>query len=341
MMAAQNSDVFISYHRTDDMIRLVTRFRNYAKETNCGLEMFQDSASIEPGEDWWTRITKALDETPIVIVMMNTEEIESPYVNYEWAYAKGKGHRVIPVFLNDGPFKISNPVLSGNQAYIKKEGQTYEHFFDGLLEQLVAFKKSLLREKSQPAQDLLKLLNTVEVLSHLGGSAGLNALIEMSKQTIYPPEVMGQIATALGSFNHANETREQAQAALIELAQRPNQDHQVYQQVAFELGKFAFDKNQHAVTALRDLVSLKQQSNAYVRKAAVESLQGYARWENQNAIDYLFGALSDPAIGVRNAAQKALKNVAKNNPTVKSELEAWTASHPRDAAEIDRADSMS
>ncbi len=98
-MKKQESDstrslVFISYATKDG--------EEFAKKAYEQIKRWHFQAWIAPrdisaGEAWDTRIDEALQEAFAVVVIVTPAALTSSFVTYEWAYALGRGARVIPV----------------------------------------------------------------------------------------------------------------------------------------------------------------------------------------------------------------------------------------------------
>jgi len=56
---------------------------------------------LRAGDEWKTEIDLAIEKSAGVIVVIAPEALASPYVTYEWSYAKGLGKPVVPVLLRD------------------------------------------------------------------------------------------------------------------------------------------------------------------------------------------------------------------------------------------------
>jgi hypothetical protein len=88
------SHVFISY-KTED-VDFAENVKSRLKEA--GFTAWLD-AEISAGEEWRTAIDRAMKDALALIVIMTPEAKVSEYVTYEWAFALGKGVKVIPVIL--------------------------------------------------------------------------------------------------------------------------------------------------------------------------------------------------------------------------------------------------
>jgi hypothetical protein len=87
--------VFISYYRGDADFATVLR----TKLEKAGHKVWVDQRGISAGDDWRREIDEAIQASKTLIVIMSPEAAQSEYVTYEWAYALGRGIRVVPVLL--------------------------------------------------------------------------------------------------------------------------------------------------------------------------------------------------------------------------------------------------
>ncbi len=88
-------DVFISYCKGD---------RNFAellsnKLQGAGFAVWMDEDSLKAGDRWKKEIEQGIKKADSLIVLMSSDATRSNWVQFEWAYAKGAGKKIIPVIL--------------------------------------------------------------------------------------------------------------------------------------------------------------------------------------------------------------------------------------------------
>jgi tetratricopeptide (TPR) repeat protein len=88
-----NKHVFISYKHDDNDFAENVIHRIKAE----GFITWIDSDNLHPGEDWREGIDQAIQQAFALIVIMSPAAKASEYITYEWAYAWGRGIRVIPL----------------------------------------------------------------------------------------------------------------------------------------------------------------------------------------------------------------------------------------------------
>lgn len=119
---------FISYKHSvseDFVEQLELRF------AEAGLLVWRDNR-IRASEEWKRMIDLALDGCCGMILVLTREALNSPYVNYEWAYAVGNGKRIIPILID--------PTISHDDLHPRLKDfqtETYQNtsaFWDRLIE---------------------------------------------------------------------------------------------------------------------------------------------------------------------------------------------------------------
>lgn len=91
----QMPKVFISYTSRDGNFAELTRL----KLQNCGIDVWLDSLELRGGDEWRRAIDEGIDRCNVVLVILTPTSCASSYVTYEWAYALGKGKKIIPLLL--------------------------------------------------------------------------------------------------------------------------------------------------------------------------------------------------------------------------------------------------
>lgn len=89
------SDVFISYsHEDSDFVTLLQN-----KLQDAGLKVWRDAGGIGLGEEWRQEIDTAMQDTSMVLAVITPSAMQSRSVNYELAFARGAGIKIIPILL--------------------------------------------------------------------------------------------------------------------------------------------------------------------------------------------------------------------------------------------------
>ena len=88
---------FMSYASKDDHFAdLATRILEDA-----GIQVWIDDGALRAGEEWRNAIDQGISSADVVLVLLTPQSCESPYVTYEWAFALGKGIKVIPLLFEE------------------------------------------------------------------------------------------------------------------------------------------------------------------------------------------------------------------------------------------------
>jgi hypothetical protein len=87
--------VFISYSSSDSDFAELAKLKLQERD----IEIWLDQGELHPGDDWRDGIDEGLLSSDALIVLLSEKSSASAYVTFEWAYALGKGAKVIPVQL--------------------------------------------------------------------------------------------------------------------------------------------------------------------------------------------------------------------------------------------------
>jgi hypothetical protein len=142
-----SSLVFISYSRANsDKANAVHQFI----QEEVGFPAFLDTSNIEMGHAWKSLINNSLDTCFAVVVLLSGTAAESNYVTYEWAYAKGKGKKIIPLVIDA---KLSRDKVNE----FLKDTQYSMEFIDPQPEDWAVLKNRLaeLRELSDIPEEVI------------------------------------------------------------------------------------------------------------------------------------------------------------------------------------------
>lgn len=94
-MAGEDGLIFISHDHDDADFAELLKLRLEKH----GLKGWIDSERLKAGQSWREEIDKGLEDSLAVVVVMTPDARKSEYVTYEWAYAWGKGKKIIPIML--------------------------------------------------------------------------------------------------------------------------------------------------------------------------------------------------------------------------------------------------
>ncbi|MBP6874607.1 MAG: TIR domain-containing protein [Candidatus Eisenbacteria bacterium] len=86
-------NVFISHATGDEIFAELTRM----KLQEAGIDVWYDKDSLHVGEEWRQAIDEGITSCDVCLAILTPASCSSPYVTYEWAFALGRGIRVIPL----------------------------------------------------------------------------------------------------------------------------------------------------------------------------------------------------------------------------------------------------
>lgn len=90
--------VFLSYSRKDSAFAHLAKVQLEARD----IEVWLDRGALRAGDDWANAIEEGIASSEALIVVLSPNLSASSYVTFEWAYALGKGKKIIPVLIEDG-----------------------------------------------------------------------------------------------------------------------------------------------------------------------------------------------------------------------------------------------
>lgn len=91
--------IFISYdHEDTDFAELIKL--ELEKHKIVG---WLDSKRLKIGQEWREEIDNGISKSFAVIAIMSPEAYKSEYVTYEWAFARGRGKKILPIMLKQTP----------------------------------------------------------------------------------------------------------------------------------------------------------------------------------------------------------------------------------------------
>ncbi len=156
-----NRHIFISYvHEDGDFVDILS---NKLKEA--GFETWIDIA-LRAGEDWRAEIDQAIENSYALLVINTPQASTSPYVTYEWAFASGKGIKIIPIILK--PTENIHPRLKVLQHldFKDRKARPWDQLVDLLkitAREHEYISMSLSQNIPHPIQKAVEILNSFNV----------------------------------------------------------------------------------------------------------------------------------------------------------------------------------
>jgi|SRR5256885_2184832 len=132
--------VFISHSSKDEV--LVRRIADVLKAS--GMDVWDDTREIMPGENYAEKVAQALKESEAMIVLLTSEGINSKWMRWEIEYALGRAafnKRVIPVTVGD-----PKELTEGNVPWILRHFKTVNLPENGASEENIRRIADVLQE---------------------------------------------------------------------------------------------------------------------------------------------------------------------------------------------------
>jgi CheY-like chemotaxis protein len=224
--------VFMSYASKDAIFADLARM----KLEDAGIDVWIDDSSLRAGQEWRNAIDEGISSADVLLVMLTPQSCQSPYVTYEWAFALGKGIKVIPLLLEDCEI---HPRLSVVQYLDFRNQRTgpWQKLTKEIIEHSAASK---VKDTSAYVRDM-----TVNQLQDLiSGAVSLARAIEkQSGQTAGPENLSRATQSVVNVMQHAKEATssslsESGQKQILWVDDRP--EHNIYERAAFESMGFNF-----------------------------------------------------------------------------------------------------
>lgn len=226
------AQAFMSYSSKDTTFADLARM----KLETVGIQVWIDEGALHAGEEWRNAIDAGISSSDVLLVMMTPQSCQSPYVTYEWAFALGKGIKVIPLLLDDCDIHPRLAVLQYLDFRDQKK-RPWEELAKEIVNHSTASKP---KEASAYVRDM-----TIDQLQDLiGGALSLaSAMAKPSGQAAAPEELSRATKSVVDVMQYAKGTEST-------LATKPRRrrilwvddcpDNNIYERAAFEAMGFSF-----------------------------------------------------------------------------------------------------
>jgi CheY-like chemotaxis protein len=226
------AQAFMSYSSKDAIFADLARM----KLKEAGVQVWIDQGSLRAGEEWRRAIDEGISSSDVLLVMITPQSCESPYVTYEWAFALGKGIKVIPLLLETANIHPRLAVLQYLDFRNHKSSPWEE-----LIREIVTHTT-----KSKAADGLAYLRDmTVDQFKNmLGGTVSLAmATAKSSGHEAAPDDISRAAESVVGVMQHAKETAttlstEPRRKHILWVDDRPNNN--IHERAAFTAMGFNF-----------------------------------------------------------------------------------------------------
>lgn len=193
--------VFISYARKDGKPFAAELEKRIEETTN--LRAFFDLSDLQTGDAWQLKINKAIEDSFAVIVVVSQAANTSVWVTYEWAYASGKGKRILPLIIDTDAEPDIHSGLKADWQFDNRFVSPTEDDWQQLLDMLEQIQSELevpssVQKAKEAAEDfeIEKRKSAVDYLEHFEHPSAVDALIELCDSFLPDTKMRAAIALA-------------------------------------------------------------------------------------------------------------------------------------------------
>ncbi len=237
------AQTFMSYASKDAIFADLVRM----KLKEAGIQVWIDHGGLHAGEEWRNAIDEGISSSNVLLVVITPHSCQSPYVTYEWAFALGKGIKVIPILREDGDI---HPRLAVLQHLNFKDHRTGP--WEELIQEIARYSTSSVKDSSSYVRDM-----TVDQLQTLiGGAISLATATAKSSGGAAPEDISRAARSVVDVIQQAKEPASSSviprqRKSILWVDDRPNNN--VYERAAFEAMGFNFTLALSTKEALKKL----------------------------------------------------------------------------------------
>ncbi|MDC0934877.1 TIR domain-containing protein [Pirellulales bacterium] len=302
------SKAFICYaNKNDGFVRLAEMMLKEA-----GYEVWVDGQEVRVGEEWRKAIDEGIAASDVLLVVITPESCKSEYVTYEWAYALGKGIKVIPLLLEKADVHPRLAVLQ-HLDFTNRKGMPWPRLF-----QEIDTAQSAAEPKTP--SDRVGDMTADQLQAMIAGAVSLATATAKSGRPVAAPE---EISRNARSFVDVMQQAEQTARVSGSVTPKhilwvdDHPDNNIYERDAFESMGFAFTLALSTHEALQ-ILSQKRFAGIISDMGRCEGpREGYVLLEKLriacNETPFFIYAGSDSAEHKREAAARGAQG-STNNP---------------------------
>jgi CheY-like chemotaxis protein len=220
------AQAFMSYASKDAIFADLARM----KLKEAGVQVWIDHGGLRAGEEWRKAIDEGISSSDVLLVMITPQSCESPYVTYEWAFAIGKGIKVIPLLLEAADIHPRLAVLQYLDFRNHRTGPWEE-----LIREIV---KHTATSKATDALAYVRDMTVDQLQDLIGGTVSLAmATAKSSGHGATPDDISRAAKSVVGVMQHAKETASTSSTQprrkhILWVDDRP--DNNIHERAAFE-----------------------------------------------------------------------------------------------------------
>jgi CheY-like chemotaxis protein len=222
--------VFISYASRDAIFADLAKMKLQA----ASIQVWLDQGALRAGAEWRKAIDEGISSSQVVLVVITPQSCKSAYVTYEWAFALGKGVKVIPILL-EGNVDDLHPRLAVLQYLDFREPRALP--WEGLFKEVKESIADSVAKVSTNVRDL-----SIDQLHELiVGAVSLAAAAAKSDGKRPEPKDISRVANSIvGGMQHTKKSEPigESEKHILWVDDRP--DNNTYERGAFKSLGFRF-----------------------------------------------------------------------------------------------------
>jgi CheY-like chemotaxis protein len=313
------AQAFLSYASKDAIFADLTRM----KLEDAGIQVWIDDGSLHAGEEWRNAIDEGISSADVLLVMLTPQAFQSPYVTYEWAFALGKGIKVIPLLLEECEIHQRLAVMQYMDFRNQRTGP-WQKLVKEIIEHSAASKA---KDTSAYVRDM-----TVNQLQDLIGSAVslAKAIAKPSGHEASPEDFSRAAQSVVDVMQYAKEPasnlpQQSGRKHILWVDDRP--DNNIHERAAFEAMGYNFTlalstgealqmlSGEQFAAIISDMGRREGPREGYVLLDAVRSRGNntpFFIYAGSNAPEHKREAIEHGAQGCTNYAQELFELVTKS-----------------------------
>ncbi|MBK8814148.1 MAG: toll/interleukin-1 receptor domain-containing protein [Methylococcaceae bacterium] len=185
---------FMSYSSKDETFADLVRL----KLESAGIQVWIDNSELHAGEEWRNAIDDGISSSNVLLVILTQQSCLSSYVTYEWAYALGKGIKIIPLLRENCDMHPRLAVLQYLDFRDQRKGP-----WDLLADEI---RTNNSTEKPKNSSTYVRDMTTEELQSLINSAVSLaTAMKRTSGQTSTSENITQAAKTVIDVMQHARD----------------------------------------------------------------------------------------------------------------------------------------
>jgi CheY-like chemotaxis protein len=226
------AQAFMSYASEDATFADLAMMK--LKEAN--IQVWVDHGELHAGDEWRNAIDEGISSSNVLLVMLTPQSCKSPYVTYEWAFALGKGIKVIPLLREDCNIHPRLAVLQYLDFRNQRTGP-----WDALVREIVEHSGT---SKAKPNSGYVRDMTVDQLQELVGGAVSLaTAMAKTSGHGASTEDLSRATKSVIDVMQYAKEktstsSPQPRQKHILWVDDRP--DNNIHERAALEAMGFSF-----------------------------------------------------------------------------------------------------